>query len=169
LPAALFLAAWGSAASLSAASISATLEPSEIAFGDAAQLTVTVQGQDQDAPELPAVSGLSFQPVGQSSQVQIINRAMSANTSHTYIVTPSRLGSFTIPAIKAGSGRDAAESLPLVLKVLKRTAGAAPTVPGSGQGLSALPAPSAKGSEDDVIAPDPHSFGFLRLLAPKRE
>ena len=70
LPVALLLATtWGAAAK--APGITATLEPSEIAFGEAAQLTVTVQGQDQNTPELPIVSGLSFQPMGQSSQIQI--------------------------------------------------------------------------------------------------
>ncbi len=169
LPVALLLAAWSSGASLRAASITATLQPSEVAFGDSAQLTVTVQGQDENAPEVPAVSGLSFQPVGQSSQIQIINGAMSANVSHTYVVTPSRLGAFTIPAIKVGSGRDVAESRPLVLKVLKRVAAGPPAAPRGAHGQSALPAPTVSGSDDVVVAPDQHSFGFLRLVAPKRE
>ena len=158
------------AAAAKSPSITATLEPSEIAFGDVAQLTVTVQGQDQIAPEIPAVSGLSFQPVGQSSQIQVINGAMSANISHSYIVSPTRLGTFTIPSIRAGSGADAAETRPLVLKVLKRTGGAASAAPQDGQSQSGLPAPVVNGGEDeDVVAPDKASFGFLRVIAPKRE
>src|SRR5262245_55271990 len=59
LPMAIILAsAWGAAAK--SPSITARLEPSEIAFGDIAQLTVTLQGQDQSPPAIPAVNGLSF-------------------------------------------------------------------------------------------------------------
>jgi len=169
LPVALLLAgAWGAAAK--APAITATLEPAEIAFGNAAQLTVTVQGQGQQAPEIPAVRGLSFQPVGQSSQIQVINGAMSANIIHTYIVSPTQLGTFTIPAIRAGSGGDSFETSPLVLKVLKRTGSSSSAAPGSGQGQIGLPSPAVNGSDDeDNITPDKSSFGFLRLVAPKRE
>ena len=168
LPVGLLLAVtWGAAAK--ASSITATIDPSEIAFGEAAQLTVTVQGQDQTSPEIPAVSGLSFQPMGQSSQIQIINGAMSANISHTYAVTPSRLGTFAIPKIKIGSGREAAESQPLVLKVLKRAGGAAPSATQGGQGQSALPAPAVNSSDEPADATDRNSFGFLRFVSPKKQ
>lgn len=168
LPIGLLLAATWSAAA-KAPSITVTVEPSEITFGEAAQLTVTVQGQDQNAPEIPAVSGLSFQPMGQSSQIQIINGAMSANISHTYIVTPSRTGTFTIPNIRIGNGADAAESQPLVLKVLKRVSGASAPASSGNQGQSVLPDPTVNGSDEPADAPDQTSFGFLRLVSPKKE
>jgi hypothetical protein len=160
LPVALLLAAtFGATAK--APSITASIDPSEIAFGETAQLTVTVQGQDQNTPEIPAVSGLSFQPMGQSSQIQILNGAMSATTSHTYSVMPSRIGSFTIPKIRIGSGRDAVESQPLVLKVLKRVG--APTA------TPTLPDPAVNGADDTADAQDQNSFGYLRLVSPKKE
>src|SRR5262245_28046473 len=68
LPMAILLAAtWGAGAK--GPSIAATLEPAEIALGEAAQLTVSIQGQDESIPEIPAVIGLSFQSLGQSSQI----------------------------------------------------------------------------------------------------
>jgi len=88
-----------------AASVTATLEPSDISVGEAAQLTVTVQGRSADEPQIPPVNGLDFQPVGQSSQIQIINGAMSANVSYTYAVAATQSGSFTIPAIKSWARR----------------------------------------------------------------
>jgi hypothetical protein len=158
LPVALLLvSAW--VASAKTPAVTATLDPAEITFGDVAQLTVTLQGQDQSDPQLPAVSGLSFQPAGQSSQIQIINGAMTANISYNYVVSPSRLGTFTIPAIKAGSGSDAAESLPVVLKVLKRAGGSSSGAPQAGQ----------NGSDDSRVAPDPKGFGFLHVVSPKKE
>ncbi len=161
LPIALLLAAV-IGVSAKAASVTATLEPSEIAFGDAAQLTVTVQGQTEEAPQIPSVSGLSFQPMGQSSQIQIINGAMSANVSHSYLVSPTRMGTFNIPAIAVGG----AQSQPVVLKVVKRPGAAAPQ---GNSGQRALPAPQVSGSDEDVSGPDRNSFGFLRIVAPKKE
>lgn len=163
----LLAATWGAAAK--APDITATVEPSEITFGEAAQLTVTVQGQDQSTPEIPAVSGLSFQPMGQSSQIQIINGAMSANISHTYIVTPTRTGTFTIPNFRISNGTDAAESQPLVLKVLKRVSGAPAPASSGNPWQSTLPAPTVNGSDEPTDAPDRDSFGFLRLVSPKKE
>jgi hypothetical protein len=163
----LLAATWGAVAK--ATSISTTIDPSEIAFGEAAQLTVTVQGQDQNTPEIPPVSGLSFQPLGQSSQIQIVNGAMSANISHTYSVSASRTGTFTIPSVRIGGGREAAESQPLMLRVLKRTSGLAGVAPQSSQAQSALPTPPVSGSDEQVDTPDKDSFGFLRLISPKKE
>ena len=54
--------------------ISATLEPSHIAVGEAAQLTVTVTGRSGDEPALPHVDGLEFTPMGQSSRVPVDQR-----------------------------------------------------------------------------------------------
>jgi hypothetical protein len=152
--------------SLRAATVTANLQPGEIAFGDAAQLTVTVQGQSDDAPAIPAVSGLSFQPMGQSSQIQIINGAMSANVSHSYLVTPMRVGTFTIPSITAGSGGNAGQSQPLVLKVLQRAALPQGGQPGS---QNPLPGPAVNGADDDAGVPDKNSFGFLKIISPKKQ
>ena len=97
-----------------AASVTATLDSSEIALGETAQLTVTVQGQSTEAPQIPAVNGLTFQPVGQSSQIEIVNGAMSANVNYLYAVAASRSATFTIPPInKFSNGPDAAQSLPI--------------------------------------------------------
>ena len=150
-----------------AANVTATLEPADISMGQAAQLTVTVQSRDADEPQIPAVNGLDFQQVGQSSQIQVINGAMSANVSYTYAVTAVQPGSFTIPAIQAGSGATAAMSQPVMLKVRKGSAGSAPTLNYPNQ--NSLPAPSVNGDEEQMSSAEQQSFGFLRLVAPKKE
>ncbi len=154
--------AWGKAPS-----ITATLEPAEIAVGEAAQLTVTISGRGTDEPQIPAVNGLEFQQVGQSSQVQVINGAMSANINYTYIVAPTRPGNFTIPAIKVGRGAEAAVSQPIVLKVGGGAGGGVPA--GNRLNQSALPAPTVKGDEEQISAAEQKSFGFLRLVTPRNE
>jgi hypothetical protein len=148
--------------------ITATLEPSEMVLGEAAQLTVTIQGRSADEPQIPTVNGLDIQPTGQSSQIQVINGAMSANLNYTYVVTPARSGSFTIPAIKVGRGAAVAASQPIVLKVGGGGAGAgAPALSKPNQ--NSLPAPTVNGDEEQISASEQRSFGFLRLIAPKKE
>jgi len=150
-----------------ASNITATLDTSEIAPGETAQLSVTVQGQSTEAPQIPAVNGLSFQPVGQSSLIEIVNGAMSANVNYLYAVTASRYGTFTIPPIKSGDGSDSAQSSPVTLKVVQR-AGGTPAA-GNGPNQNPQPTPAVNGDDGNINATTPNSFGFLRLVAPRKE
>src|ERR1700722_16459761 len=97
-----------------AATVTATLDPPQISMGDTAQLTVTVSGS-QDQPSVPNVDGLGITSVAQSTQIEFINGAMTANASTTYSITPEHDGTFVIPAIPAGD----AVSQPVTLHVLK--------------------------------------------------
>ena len=106
--------------------ISATLEPSHIAVGEAAQLRITAIGSSGDEPALPHVDGLEFNPMGQSIEYQSINGVVTASCSHTYLVTATRAGQFAIPAIKIGQGRNAETTQPVVLQVSVAGPAAAP-------------------------------------------
>jgi len=150
-----------------APSLTATLEPSQIALGEAAHLNVTVQGRNADEPQIPAVSGLEIQPIGQSSQFQVINGAMSAKVSYTYAVIPTRPGSYTIPAIKVGRGAEAATSPTLILKVDGGGGNSSGAMNRPSQ--NSLPAPAVNGTEDQISATEQQSFGFLRVVTPKKE
>ena len=97
-----------------AAQVTATLDSASIALGDAAQLTVSISGGDSTQPELPAVSGLEFTPVGQSSSFESVNGEVTSSVSLTYQVTPDRVGTFTIPSIRLPDG---GSSQPLTLQV----------------------------------------------------
>jgi len=147
-------------------SLIATLEPSEIALGEAAQLTVTIQSRNAEEPEIPAVNGLDIQPIGQSRQIQVLNGAMSAKLNYTYAVTPTRPGSFTIPAIQAGRGAEVAASRPIVLRV-RGSGGSASTRTHPNQ--NSLPAPVVNGDEEPISASEQRSFGFLRVVSPRKE
>ena len=128
------------------ATVTATLEPTQVAVGEEADLTVTVSGPNAGDPSLSAIDGLDITSSGTSQQVQIANGAISSNTTYSYTIVPRREGTFTIPAIKAGD----AQSQPLTLRVLKSgapaggTSGAAPT-----------------GTEAQ--------FGFTQIVLPKSE
>jgi hypothetical protein len=142
--------------------ISATLEPSHVAAGEAAQLTVTVVGGSGDEPALPHVDGLTFTPTGRSNVYQSVNGVVSASTSYTYLVTATRTGKFTIPAIKLGNGSSAKTTRPIVLQV----SGAAPNA--GVRRAPALPAPNVPGGDDDQAVSNNGQQAALRLVIPKR-
>ena len=162
------LAAFPGQASAAAPNITATLAPTEVSVGEAAQLTVTVQGQTEDAPEIPTVTGLSFQPSGQSSQIQIVNGAVSARVSHTYHVTANRPGTFTIPRLKVGAGSAAAQSQPVLFRVYGGAGGGSPAAPKNGPG-ALPPAAVNSGNDEDLGASERDALGFLRIVGAKQE
>jgi hypothetical protein len=151
-----------------AATVTATLDPPQISLGDSAQLTVTVSGA-QDQPSVPSVSGLDITPVGQSTQIEIINGSMTANASNTYAITPRREGTFVIPAIRAGN----AVSQPITLRVGKGSgtasapAPAFPPAPATGPVV--LPPPAvAPGAGTAAAAPEGR-YGSIEMTLPKKE
>jgi len=150
-----------------AGTVTATLDPPQISMGESAQLTVTVSGS-QDQPSVPTVDGLEITPVGQSTQIEIINGSMTANASNTYEITPQHDGTFVIPAIRAGN----TSSQPITLQVLKGSATAnspAQALPPPATGPVVLPPPSvAPGSDNAVSAPE-GGYGSIQITIPKKE
>ncbi len=137
-------------ATVRAAEVTATLEPAQVAVGETAELTVTMTGSDDGAPTVPAVSGLDIAHVGQSTQVQIVNGAMTVSSVQTFEVTPQRGGTFTIPSIQSGSGR----SRPLTLRVTGNGGGASSsTRPRTSSNSGDGPGHAAAARRPD--APDP--------------
>ena len=113
-------------------------------------LRITVIGGSGDEPAMPHVDGLEFNPMGQSTEYQSINGTVTASSSHTYLVTATRAGQFTIPAIKIGQGRNAETTQPVVLEVSVHR-----------------PRPPLPRAGDD--RPVRHAQqAFLRLVTPKR-
>ena len=139
--------------------VSVTLDPARIALGEAAQLAVTVQGNQSGEPSLPRVDGLEFTPVGRSSSFQSINGAVTASVSHLYQVTALRAGTFNIPAIRVGG----ASSRPLVLQVLKAANG---TAQSAGR---ALPPPNVNWPADQASGTSKGEPAFLRVVTPKQK
>ncbi|MCE0522415.1 MAG: BatD family protein [Methylacidiphilales bacterium] len=153
-----------------AATVTATLDPLEISMGDSSQLTVTVTGA-QEQPNVPNVDGLDITSVSQSSQIEIINGSMTANSSITYEVTPQHEGTFVIPAIRVGG----AASQPITLRVLKGSgaaasppAQAAPSPPATGPVVFPPQSASSPAAVDHASAPK-NQFGWIQITLPKKE
>jgi len=142
------------------AQVTATLDSASIALGDSAQLTVSISGGDSTQPELPAVSGLEFTPVGQSSSFESVNGVVTSSVSLTYQVTPDRMGNFTIPAIRLSDG---GSSQPLTLQVSQNAGGAAASPSAS------LPPPNMSSGITDATDNASGQPAFLRVVMPKQQ
>ena len=101
------------AAVTSAGSVDTTIEPSQIALGESAQLTIMSSGSGTLSMALPVVAGLEFRVVAQSRRIEIVNGATIASTATIIRVTPEEVGVFTIPSLTP-------QSPPLVLRVNPR-------------------------------------------------
>src|SRR5258708_7742682 len=139
----------------------ATIQPAQIALGESAQFTITNLG-DATNPiiTLPVVSGLKFEIIGRTREMQIINGTMLPSTSIVMRVTPQVAGIFTIPAVTP-------KAHPLVLQVTAALGGTSParTVPGA-----PLPPPILSGgSIPKGIHLTDDGSAYVRLSIPKRE
>lgn len=148
-------AAWITTAS---ATVTAQLRPQSIDLGQSARLDITVQGSGKDSPDIPDIPGLNIDSMGYSSSMSFDGGVRTINVTRIFRVTPDHAGTFTIPAISAGS---AGSSQPLTLTV---SAGA-----GQPPGGPAAPPPAAV--KDDGRMPDKakETPAFLRVVLPKTD
>ncbi len=149
------------AAVSSAESVDASIEPSQIALGESAQLTIFTSGSGTLSVSLPVVSGLEFRVVGQSRRIEIINGSAISSTSTIIRVTPEEAGVFTIPG-------PTPKSPPLVLRVTP-SGGGAPSVPPKGSTLPGLNSLLRGGADVNGIRLTPDGSAFVRLEVPKHE
>jgi hypothetical protein len=138
----------------------ATIQPAQIALGESARFTITNLGDGTAAITMPVVSGLQFEIVGRSRQIEIINGTTLPSFVTIVRVTPQMAGIFTIPGVTP-------KSQPLVLQVNSpqgspgapaptRTRPIAPPI------LSGATVPKGVHLTEDGSA-------YVRLSVPKRE
>jgi hypothetical protein len=138
----------------------ATIQPAKIALGESAQLTITNLGDGTNAITLPVVSGLKFEIIARTREIQLINGTTLPSSSIVMRVTPQIAGIFTIPAVTP-------KAQPLVLQVgaVPGSTSPAQTAPGA-----PLPPPILSGGSipKGVRLTDDGS-AYVRLSIPKRE
>ncbi len=139
----------------------ATIQPAQIALGESAQFTITNLGDGTNPITMPVVSGLKFEIVARTREIQIINGTTLPSTSIVMRVTPQIAGIFTIPAVTP-------KAQPLVLQVSAARGGinvpkaSAPGAPPPPPILSGATIPKGVRLTDDGSA-------YVRLSVPKRE
>jgi hypothetical protein len=161
------LAALGLCALISAAAFAddplvyATIQPAQIQLGESARFTITNLGDGTNPITMPVVSGLKFEIIERTREVQLINGTTLPSTSVVMRVTPQIAGIFTIPAVTP-------KAQPLVLQVNAASSAASiprPTGPGA-----PIPPPILSGASvpKGVRLTDDGS-AYVRLSIPKRE
>jgi hypothetical protein len=137
----------------------ATIQPAQITLGESARFTITNIGEVMAPVSLPVVSGLQFEIIGRTHQIEIVNGTTLPSSSIVVRVTPQVAGIFTIPGITP-------KSQPLVLQVN--------AVPGQSAAQSGAPAPNPRppilsGSIPKGVHMTEDGSAYLRLSVPKRE
>jgi len=136
-------------------SIEARIEPTRFTLDQEALLSLTIVGQRNAQPELPTVDGLSFIPMGRSTQIQWINGSMSSSLTLTYRVRASKTGRFTIGPIKIQGGSQTAASKTIQIEVMP-----------AGAGTGGTPVPPPPGRADPASA---DQAGQVMITADKQE
>ncbi|HSZ09265.1 MAG TPA: BatD family protein [Steroidobacteraceae bacterium] len=139
----------------------ATIRPAQITLGESAQFTITNLG-DGATPSItmPVVSGLKFEVIGHTRQIEIINGTTLPSTSIVVRVTPQMAGIFSIPGVTP-------KSQPVVLQV-----NAPPGFPGAPppSPQAAKPPPILSGASiPKGVHLTEDGSAYVRLSVPKRE
>jgi hypothetical protein len=139
----------------------ATIQPAQITLGESARLTITNLGDGTAPISMPVVSGLRFEIIGRTRQVEISNGTTFPSSSIVISVTPQMAGIFSIPAVTP-------KSQPLVLQVnsLPGSAGA----PSPNNSRTPSPPPILSGAS---VPKGIHLTGdgsaYVRLSVPKHD
>jgi hypothetical protein len=87
---------FASTCTVRAADVRMSMEPQLISLLDRAVMKIEFIDTKGDAVDIPEVEGLKFQYQGQSSETRIVNFKSSSKVIHTYLVTPTKVGDYTI-------------------------------------------------------------------------
>lgn len=102
-----------------AANFTALLDRDTINLGETATLSLTFEGGQPRNTPAPAVSGLEFANMGNSSSFSFNNGQMSSQVTVNYSITAEAPGQYTIPAMTVEIGGQTFHSPPLTLNVVK--------------------------------------------------
>ncbi len=143
-------------------SVEASLTPTRIELGRAAQMKLRVEGSREVGrpPELN-VDGLQTQFQGRSVQFQMINFDVRFITEFSYSIIPERAGKFTIPPLEIEAGGEVVNSEPLTLEVVATGGQRLPPAASSGTPQQQQDAPR----EQVARAGD---LFFAELVVPKK-
>ena len=110
--------------------ITATVDRTTLSTGETLALAVTVSAGDTNLPNptLPSLQGFNIVGSGSSSQISIVNGAISAQVIHTYHLQPYETGSLVIDPISVTLNGQTFSTEPITVQVTQGT-GTAPSKP----------------------------------------
>ncbi len=109
-----------------AGTLTGELDKTEGTLEDQFVYTLSIQGNFDGEPSFPTVDGLQVERSGTSQSVSIINGKFSREVQVQFVISPQRVGAFTIPSLKLKVDKQELQTVPLEFKVLG--------VPGAGSG-----------------------------------
>jgi oxygen tolerance protein BatD len=138
-----------------------TIQPAQITLGESAMFTITNLGDGTAPITMPVVSGLKFEIVARTRQIELINGTTLPSSATVVRVTPQMAGIFTIPGVTP-------KSQPVVLQVNSPPGSGGAPRPGS------PPAPKpppilAGGSIPKGIHLTEDGSAYVRMSVPKRD
>ncbi|MFV1958042.1 MAG: BatD family protein [Planctomycetota bacterium] len=150
-----FLLLFAGTARAAGTSVDVRFDPPRVVVGEAADLTLTVDGQAGGSPSMPAVDGLHIDFAGRSSRMEVVNGRTTRKTIFHYRVWAERPGRYAVPALRVSTASGVETTPPVTLEVVK-----APR--------RAVPAPSGRGLPPGRSTPAPASpradvSAFLRV------
>ncbi len=108
---------WMGASHASAGSLTGELDKAEGTVEDQFVYTLAVQGSADGEPKFPDIPDIQIQKAGTSQSVSIINGKMSREVQYQFVLTASKEGTYTIPAIAMTIDDKAQQTLPIEFKV----------------------------------------------------
>ena len=93
---ALFLAGILAASGAFAADVRMWVEPELISLLDRSVLKLEFTDTEGNEAEIPEVDGLQIQYIGPQTQYSFINGESSSSITHSYVITPTKIGDYTI-------------------------------------------------------------------------
>jgi hypothetical protein len=100
-------------------SVTASLSESSTDVDHPVQLEISIENARVTRPPTVFADGLSINFAGTSSQARILNFQASSVTTFTYIVTPTKPGTFQIPSVEITSGGKVYKTSALTLTVVQ--------------------------------------------------
>jgi hypothetical protein len=142
-----------------AAGLSARVDRSEAAVGDAIVLSLVLDGTEGAEPQLPPLLDFDVQRGGQSVYQQIVNGRAQASITYTYVLYPKRVGSFTVGAAEVTLGGRHYQSQPFTLRVVEPSA--RPQADDKGAFITAEVSTTSPFVSEQVV----YTFRFYRRVA----
>lgn len=102
-----------------AARFTVSVDRASFTLGEQVTLSLTFEGGEPKQLPSISVSGLQLAYIGQSSQMNIINGAVSSTVSHNFAVSAQRTGSFTVPELTVDVAGQRLASSPVQLTVVQ--------------------------------------------------
>jgi hypothetical protein len=97
--------------------VSAEVNRDQLTTDERVTLTVNISGSADSAPILPTLQGLRIVSTGSSTQMSIVNGAVSAQAVYQYVLQPTAVGELTIDPITVYVGGQAYTTDAILLQV----------------------------------------------------